>query len=91
MSAHRYKAQPQNQDSGSARFKTNTLAISALVSSFFIGPTGVILGHIARHQIKDSGEGGRGLAITALVVGYTYTVIWAIITIRLFSTDGPNG
>lgn len=38
MSAHRYKAQPQNRDSGSARFKTNTLAIAALVSSFLIGP-----------------------------------------------------
>jgi hypothetical protein len=31
------------------------------------------------------------LAIAALVVGYTYSVIWAIITISLFSTDGRSG
>jgi peptidyl-prolyl cis-trans isomerase B (cyclophilin B) len=50
--------------------KTNTLAIISLISSFFISLLGVILGHIALNQIKTTGEGGRGLAIAGLVIGY---------------------
>ena len=50
--------------------KTNTLAIVSLVLAFFISLGAVITGHIALGQIKTTGEGGRGLAITGLVLGY---------------------
>lgn len=50
--------------------KTNTLAIASLISAFFISLLAVILGHIALNQIKNTGEGGRGLAIAGLVIGY---------------------
>jgi peptidyl-prolyl cis-trans isomerase B (cyclophilin B) len=33
---------------------------------------GIITGHVALTQIKRSGERGRGLAITGLVLGYLY-------------------
>jgi hypothetical protein len=92
MSAPQYQAPlPQHQGHGSATAGTNTLAIAALVSSFFIGPTGVILGYIALHQIKTTGEGGRGLAIAALVIGYASMVVVAYITMGLFSAEGRNG
>ncbi len=61
--------------------KTNGLAIAALVSSFFISLLGVILGHIALNQIKNTGEGGRGLAIAGLVIGYLGIVVGIIIVI----------
>ena len=59
---------------------TNTWAIVSLVSSiagwiFFPivgGLAGVITGHMARREIKDSlgAQGGDGLAIAGLVIGY---------------------
>ncbi|WP_427007514.1 DUF4190 domain-containing protein [Pseudarthrobacter sp. H2] len=82
---------PQQRGHGAAPARTNTLAIAAFVSSFIIGMTGVILGHIALTQIKTTGEGGRGLAIAALVIGYASTAIIAYLTIGLFSAEGHNG
>lgn len=51
----------------------------------------VILGHIALTQIKTTGEGGRGLAIAALVIGYASMAIGAYIITGLFSAEGHNG
>ena len=91
MSTPRYQApQLQRQGVGSAPVRTNTLAIAAFVSSFVLGPTGVILGVIALNQIKTTGERGGRLAISALLVGCAYTAILAYITIALFSSEGPN-
>lgn len=59
---------------------TNTLAILALISAFvapFIVP--VVLGHISTSQIRRTGEGGRGLALAALILGYIQVAFWALI------------
>ncbi|WP_254908858.1 DUF4190 domain-containing protein [Leucobacter sp. 7(1)] len=59
---------------------TNTLAILALISAFvapFVAP--VVLGHISLNQIKRTGEGGRGLAIAALILGYIQVAFWALL------------
>lgn len=57
---------------------TNTLAIVALVGSFFIGLVGIICGHIALKQIKRTGESGRGLALAGTIIGYVTTAIAVI-------------
>jgi peptidyl-prolyl cis-trans isomerase B (cyclophilin B) len=49
---------------------TNGMAIAALVLAFVFFPLGIVLGHLARGQIKRSGEGGRGLATAALILSY---------------------
>ena len=49
---------------------TNGMAIAALILVFLFYPVGIVLGHVARGQIKRTGEGGRGLATAALVIGY---------------------
>ena len=54
--------------------KTNRTSIAALVLSV-IGVTfiaGIICGHIARAQIRRTGEQGGSFAIAALWVGYLY-------------------
>lgn len=61
--------------------KTNTLAIVALISVFFVNLLGIILGHIALNQIKTTGEGGRGLALAAVIIGYASVVIGIIVLI----------
>lgn len=62
--------------------KTNTLAIISLIAAFFVSLAAVICGHIALSQIKKRGEGGRGLAIAGLILGYLGLVagiVWLII------------
>lgn len=66
--------------------KTNTLAIVSLISSFFVSLLGVIFGHIALSQIKRTGEGGRGLAIAGLVIGYLGIVAGIIIFFTVMGT-----
>jgi hypothetical protein len=50
---------------------TNGLAIASLVTSL-IGASliGVILGHLARKQIRISGQQGSGMATAGLILGY---------------------
>lgn len=50
--------------------RTNTLAILSLIFVFVFPLIGVILGHVARSQIRRSGERGKGLTFAALIVGY---------------------
>ncbi|QYM77438.1 DUF4190 domain-containing protein [Leucobacter luti] len=59
--------------------QTNTLSILALIAAFlapFVVP--VVLGHISLNQIRRTGEGGRGLAIAALVLGYIQIAFWVL-------------
>jgi hypothetical protein len=49
--------------------KTNTLAIVALVSIFVCSPASLVLGIIARNQIKQTGEAGDGMALAGIIVG----------------------
>ena len=49
---------------------TNGMAIAALILVFVFFPAAIVLGHVARGQIKRTGEGGRGLATAALIIGY---------------------
>jgi len=60
---------------------TNTLAILALVLAFVVSIGGIICGHIALSQIKRTGEGGRGLALAGLVIGYVFTGLGLLIVI----------
>jgi Domain of unknown function (DUF4190) len=57
-------------DAYGASNRTNTMAILAIIFGFFVGILGIVFGHIALSQIRRTGEGGRGLAITGLVFGY---------------------
>lgn len=69
--------------------KTNTLAIVALISSFFVSLAGIICGHIALSQIKRTGEGGRGMAIAGLIIGYiglVATIFWIIAAVAFAGT-----
>lgn len=62
--------------------RTNVLAIVSLVTSIIgLSLVGVICGHIALSQIRKSGEGGRGLAIAGLVIGYIGLVIGLILLV----------
>ncbi|MGP4046766.1 DUF1707 and DUF4190 domain-containing protein [Streptomyces sp. 2A115] len=65
--------------------KTNEKAIGSAVCGglclLTVGLTGipaVILGHTARSEIRRTGEGGDGLALTGLVLGWLSTAGWTL-------------
>ena len=62
--------------------KTNGLAIASLacgVAQFAFGPVAtipaIVLGHVARHQIKRTGEQGAGLALAGLILGWVVVAL----------------
>jgi peptidyl-prolyl cis-trans isomerase B (cyclophilin B) len=60
---------------------TNALAIASLVCAFLFAPLGIIFGHVSLWQIRKTGEGGRGLAIAGLVIGYLITVVTILVVV----------
>jgi hypothetical protein len=51
--------------------RTNGLSIAAFVMSLVgFSFVAAILGHVAMGQIKRTGDGGKGLAIAAVVIGW---------------------
>ncbi|HKP41935.1 DUF4190 domain-containing protein [Mycobacterium sp.] len=54
---------------------TNGMAIAALILVFVFFPLGIVFGHMARGQIKRTGEGGQGLATAALIIGYLQVAV----------------
>lgn len=49
---------------------TNAMAIIALIVAFVVPVLAIIFGHIARSQIRRTGEDGAGLALAGLIIGY---------------------
>jgi hypothetical protein len=69
---------------------TSGLAIGALICGIaeiftlgFAAIPAVILGHLARQNIRRTGEHGDGMAIAGLVLGYLGIGIWTLIIIAL--------
>lgn len=67
---------------------TNGMATASLVCGligfFACGVTSVlavIFGHVSLSQIKRTGEGGHGMAVTGLILGYLVSAGWLIILI----------
>jgi hypothetical protein len=71
---------------------TNGLAVAALVcgvAQFAVGVTfipAIICGHMARRQIRQTGEAGDGMALAGLILGYIggVLIIGAIVLFLLF-------
>jgi uncharacterized protein DUF4190 len=55
---------------------TNTMAILALVFAFIFSPAAIVLGHVAKKQIRQTGEQGEGLATAGLWLGYIFTGLY---------------
>jgi Domain of unknown function (DUF4190) len=57
---------------------TNTMAILALVLALVFAPAGIVCGHIAKRQIRQTGEQGSGLATAGLWIGYILTGLYVL-------------
>lgn len=69
--------------------KTNTMALVSLISSIlgftavpFLGSiVAIITGHMALRQIRDTGEGGAGLAKAGLIIGYVVVALTVLLLV----------
>ena len=86
--------------------KNNALAIASLVcgvAQVMLWPLAtipaVVLGHVARHQIRRTGEAGSGLALAGLILGWigvgflvlAVIGIAALVTVASHSGSAPAG
>ncbi|AGL21119.1 DUF4190 domain-containing protein [Actinoplanes sp. N902-109] len=60
---------------------TNTMAILALVFAFVFAPAAIVMGHVAKRQIRQTGESGEGLATAGLWLGYIITGIYLLLCV----------
>jgi Domain of unknown function (DUF4190) len=75
--------------------RTNGMAIAALAVSIggsvlcgFVGAIiGAILGHVARRQIAQRGEGGAGMALAAIIIGWTITAVSALLLVFVIAVS----
>jgi hypothetical protein len=80
---------------------TNGMAIASLVLSLcglgcgVAGLVGAILGHVARRQIRERGEGGDGMALAGIIVGWivfglTIVIIAAYVIFAVWLYNNPD-
>ncbi|WP_158861801.1 DUF4190 domain-containing protein [Leifsonia sp. AG29] len=68
----------------------NVLSLIGVVVVSMNPILGVVLAHIGFGQLRRTGERGRGLAITTLILGYgllALTVVWAAVTVAIVIAD----
>ncbi|MDG4803082.1 DUF4190 domain-containing protein [Micromonospora sp. WMMD980] len=53
----------------------NVLAILSLVFAFVFAPAGIVCGHLAKRQIRQTGEEGDQLATWGLILSYVFTAL----------------
>jgi hypothetical protein len=75
--------------------QTSPLAIVSVVCgmvALVLGPLAIVAivsGHIARRQIRRTGEGGRGMATAGLILGYAVLVVGTALVVA-FVASSPN-
>ncbi|MGC5017079.1 DUF4190 domain-containing protein [Micromonospora sp. DT47] len=70
---------------------TNVMAILSLVFAFVFSPVGIVFGHIAKKQIRRTGEQGNGLATAGLVLSYIFTILGILWIIFVFVVAANSG
>jgi Domain of unknown function (DUF4190) len=81
----------EQDTSGSSYTETNTLAFfSFFVSIFWLfgvaSIVAIVLGHIARAQIRRSGEAGAGLALLGIILGWVGLVAVIVLFVIAMET-----
>src|SRR5215472_16145661 len=71
-----------------AQRPTNGMAIAALICGvcqvffwFLTGIPAIVLGHLARRQIRQTGEAGDGMALAGMILGYIGVALGVLFTL----------
>lgn len=80
-----YAAQPYRQpvpaSTATTLAQTNTFALLAIILAFIAPVAAIVFGHMGLSQIKRTGDAGRGIALTGLIIGYAYFVLVALFVV----------
>jgi peptidyl-prolyl cis-trans isomerase B (cyclophilin B) len=57
----------------------NALAVASLVCAFVFSPLGIVLGLVARSQIRRTGQRGDGLAVAGIVISIVSLVVGILV------------
>ncbi len=78
--------------------RTNAFAMASLacgLTQFMFGPLtaipAIVFGHVARQQIKRTGEQGAGLALAGLVLGWATVILGIVLILGLAMSAGMHG
>ena len=78
--------------------KINELALASLacgLGQFMFGPVvaipAIVFGHVARRQIKRTGEQGAGLALAGLMLGWAAVILAIVLIVGLAMSVGIHG
>jgi Domain of unknown function (DUF1707)/Domain of unknown function (DUF4190) len=78
--------------------RVNGLAIASLacgLAQFVFGPLAtipaIVFGHMARHQIKRTGEQGAGLALAGLILGWAAVILAVVLILGVAMSAGMHG
>ena len=78
--------------------RTNAFAMASLacgLTQFMFGPLtaipAIVFGHVARQQIKRTGEQGAGLALAGLVLGWATVILGIVLILGLTMSAGMHG
>ena len=78
--------------------KTNAFAIASLacgLAQFMFGPLAtipaIVFGHLARGQIKRTGEQGAGLALAGLILGWATVILVLVLGLVAVSVGTQGG
>ncbi len=86
LAPNSYPAAPPLPQRATTLAEMNAFAMIAIVLAFIQPIAGIVFGHMGLHQIKRNGDAGRGVALTALIIGYVMVagVVLAIVTYFAF-------
>jgi hypothetical protein len=78
--------------------RTNGLAVASLacaLAQFVFGPLAaipaIVFGHVARHQIKRTGEQGAGLALAGLILGWAAAILAILLIVSVAASARMHG
>jgi hypothetical protein len=78
--------------------RINGLAVASLacgLAQFMFGPLAtipaIVFGHVARHQIKRTGEQGAGLALAGLTLGWAAVILAVLLIVGVATATGMHG
>lgn len=81
--ASNYSAAPVPQ--GTTLDKTNTFAFLSIIFAFLSPIAGIVFGHIGLSQIKRTGDSGRGIGLTGLILSYLAVLGWIMFIVLYIS------
>ncbi|MCW2288558.1 uncharacterized protein DUF4190 [Leucobacter luti] len=69
---------PASVPQGTTLDKTNTFAFLSIILAFIAPVAGIVFGHMGLSQIKRTGDSGRGIALTGLIISYAWFAFIAV-------------